>query len=58
MSSDGAPWNNRRLTVDEQSKLRAPATVEACRTDYVVGAFERMTFNERFGPKDDSEAQE
>lgn len=58
MSSTGRPWNTRRLEVDEQSKLRAPATVDACRTDYVVGAFERMTFNERFGPKDDSEAQE
>ncbi|MEU9793810.1 hypothetical protein AB0E27_24815 [Streptomyces sparsogenes] len=47
MSSDGAPWNNRRLTPAEQAQLEEPATVDACRADYALGAAERADIDAR-----------
>ncbi|WP_438478979.1 hypothetical protein [Streptomyces asiaticus] len=54
--STGRPAQTRRRDADLSAKNIEEATLEACRTDYVVGAPERAAFDARVRA-DEPEAQ-
>ncbi|MFI7315164.1 hypothetical protein [Streptomyces hygroscopicus] len=50
--STGRPAQTRRADADLNSKRSEPATVEACRVDFVLGADTRADFDRRAREQD------
>ncbi|MFF5670283.1 hypothetical protein ACFY8S_09120 [Streptomyces hygroscopicus] len=50
--STGRPAQTRRRDADLNAKNTEEATVDACRTDYVIGSEERRAFDARVREQD------